>query len=51
MSEVDLLLDREGVDTSCHVQLEDGRLYDLILIEQALRQVAAEHVETSLLLS
>lgn len=49
MSEVDLLLDREGVDASCHVQLEDGRLYDLILIEQALRQVAAEH--TSLLLS
>lgn len=50
MSEVDLLLDREGVDAYCHVQ--DGRLvYDLILIEQALRQVAAEHVETSLLLS
>lgn len=49
MSEVDLLLDREGVDAYCHVQ--GGRLYDLILIEQALRQVAAEHVETSLLLS
>lgn len=51
MSEVELVLDREGasVDASCHVQ--DGRLYDLILIEQALRQVAAEHVETSLLLS